>query len=63
MKWSLNADAAGFVQDSCVDLRVSRYQVELVGATTVMMEDMCPSRQVVFEDLAPGVHRDGDAGR
>lgn len=47
--------------DSCLDLGVARVQVVLTGPdgalATTMLDDQCPSRQVVFIDLEPGVYQ------
>jgi cysteine-rich repeat protein len=57
LKWEFNKDAVpDFPSDSCTDLGVSRVEVELSGPTSMVMEEMCSFRQLVFEDIAPGTY-------
>jgi hypothetical protein len=57
VKWSFNAAAApGFTQDACVDVGASSVRVTMSGPTTVTLDDMCSTYQVVFDDLPPGVY-------
>ncbi|MCB9565240.1 MAG: DUF4215 domain-containing protein [Kofleriaceae bacterium] len=58
IKWRFNAEAApGFSQDSCTDLGVLNVRVDLDGPTTASAEALCPTFQVVFEDLPPGPYQ------
>jgi len=58
VKWLFNADAAeGFVQDSCTDVGAFNVEVTMSGVgEPVTLDGMCSERQVVFDDLAPGIY-------
>lgn len=57
VKWLFDADVVpGFVQDSCGDVGAFKVQVTLDGEASFTLDDMCSTRQVVFDDLPPGIY-------
>jgi hypothetical protein len=55
VQWEFNKEAAPmFTGDSCIDLGVSRVEVQLTGPVNETMDEGCSLRQVVFSDLPAG---------
>ena len=57
IRWELNpSPVPGFDTDGCIDLGISRVEVEVVGPTNSVLDESCSLRQVVFSDLPNGVY-------
>ncbi len=58
VKWEFNSNPdLGFVQgDSCTDMGALNVEVTMDGPETVTLVGMCSARQVVFDDLTPGIY-------